>query len=319
MGKRTTTALVAALAVVLAAGALYTRARSAGLFQEVVSDEDRYYLPPPSWLRAFSLGYTEAVADVIWVTTIVYFGERAEFSKNRVGDTGIPEDAPSAQFTVNYLAVVTSLDPRFRTAYSDGARLTMYHKGTITRRTVEMAIELLERGLAQFPDDGEMAFALGFLCYYELAPFLAPESAELKTAKENGVGFIRASATMPGAPHYVSIMLTTLMRREGMDDLIIEHLRAMLLKETDPEIRASLEAQLRHELGRAAERDIALTRRLGRRWRAEMPFAPFDMFLMLEPGVPWSPKDVLEPSMIGLEEPMEEVPDGGVPPEGDAE
>ena len=91
------------------------------------------------------------------------------------------------------------------------------------------------------------------------------------------------------------------------------------LKETDPEIRASLEAQLRHELGRAAERDIALTRRLGRRWRAEMPFAPFDMFLMLEPGVPWTPKDVLEPSMIGLEEPMEEEPDGGVPTEGDAE
>jgi len=311
MGKRTKHALIAALAVALAAGALFARARSAGLFQTVVSDEDRYYLPPPAWLRAFSMGYNEAVADIVWVTTIVYFGARAEFSKRRSGDPGIREGAASAQFTVNYLAVVTSLDPRFRKAYSDGARLTLYHKGRITRRTVEMAIELLERGLAQYPNDGEIAFTLGFLYVYELDPFLEPGSAALAEAREKGVDFIRAAATMPGAPPYVSIMSSSLMRREGLDDLIIEHLRALLVQETDPEIRRTLEAQLRDELGAAAERDIAVTSRLERRWRSEMPFVPFDMFLLLQPGVVLGDRDLEAPRSLDGVEPDGISVDGG--------
>lgn len=295
MGPRTTRFLVAALAAALAVAALYSRARSAELSRGILSDEDRFYLPPPSWLRAFSMGYNEAVADFVWIATVVYFGERAEFARNRRGDTGIPEDAPSAQFTVNYLDVVTSLDPRFRSAYTDGGRLTLYHKGTITRRTVEMAIALLEKGKRQYPDDGEMAFVLGFLHYYELPPFLEPGSPELKRVKEAGARLIRAAATMPGVPAYVALTSSSLMRAEGMDDLVIEHLRAMLIKETDPVIRRSLEAQLRRALGEAAERDIDVTGRLERRWREEMPFVPFDMFLMVQPEIPLGAWDAVEP------------------------
>lgn len=295
MGPRMTRVLIAAFAVALAVTALYSRARSAEIMREIVSDEDRFYLPPPSWLRAFSMGYNEAAADLVWIATIVYFGERAEFSKNRLGDTGIAADAPSAQFTVNYLDVVTSLDPRFRSAYTDGGRLTLYHKGTITRRTVEMAIALLEKGLKQYPDDGEMAFVLGFLRYYELPPFLEPKSPELKRAKEAGARIIRAAATMPGVPPYVALMSSSLMRAEGMDDLVIEHLRAMLVQETDPLIRRSLEAQLRRSLGEAAERDISITGRLEQRWREEMSFVPFDMFLMVQPESPLGARGVIEP------------------------
>jgi hypothetical protein len=295
MGRITKGALIGAIVVALAAAALHARARAAGLFGEVVSDEDRYYLPPPSWLRAFSMGYNEAVADLVWVTTIVYFGERAEFSKRRSVAPAAPEQSAAAQHTVNYLAVVTSLDPRFRSAYSDGARLTMYHKGRITRRTIEMAIELLERGLVQYPNDGEIAFTLGFLYYNELEPFLAPGSAELRESREKGIGFIRASATMPGAPPYVATMSSALMHREGLDELVVEHLRAMLVKETDRGIRAALEEQLRRALGKTAERDIAATRRLEERWRAQMPFVPFDLFLLMQPHVSWSVRDVLAP------------------------
>jgi hypothetical protein len=97
----------------------------------------------------------------------------------------------------------------------------------------------------------------------------------------------------------VSIMSSSLMRREGLDDLIIEHLRALLVQETDPEIRRTLEAQLRDELGEAAERDIAVTGRLERRWRSEMPFVPFDMFLLLEPGVVLG--DGVEPDGISVD------------------
>jgi hypothetical protein len=315
MGTRAQRAIVVALAVALAAAAYHARARSAALFGSVVADEDRYYLPPPAWLRAFSLGYNEAVADVLWVRTIVYFGERVSFSSARSAPKGTSSGVAAAEYLVNYLAVVTSLDPRFRSAYADGARLTLYHRGVITRRSVEMAIELLERGAAEYPDDGEIAFSLGFMNYYELDPFLAAKSAALEAAHEKGVRFIRAAAGMPGAPPYVSIMSSTLLYKEGLRDVVIEHLRAMLVQETDPGIRATLEAQLRRELGKAAEADIAAMRELERRWRRELPWAPFDLFLLVQPFVPFSLRGAIDPAALAEAPSIDEAeaaPDAGL-------
>ena len=303
MTARLERVVLAILIAAFGATALYARAGARRAFEAVATNEDRYYLPPATWLRAFSMGYNEAAADLVWVKTIVYFGERAVFQTRGAKRAPAAPEPASAQFTENYLAVVTALDPRFRGAYDDGARLTMYQKGRITRRTVDMAMELLRRGIAQFPDDGSMTFSLGFLSYYEIQPFLAAGSAELKAAKAEGARLIVRAASLPGAPPYVALMSSTLLRREGLDDLVIEHLRAMLLQETDPEIRASLAAQLRSALGKAAERDIAITAALERRWREEMPFVPFDAFLMLQPEVPWSARGVLEPWTLPEAEP----------------
>ena len=49
-------------------------------------------------------------------------------------------------------------------------------------------------------------------------------------------------------------------KKEGMDDLVAEHLKALLLKETNPSIRRSLEMQLIRALGDAAKRDIEKTK-----------------------------------------------------------
>jgi hypothetical protein len=302
MSRVSTHALLAVLIAAFASIALFARAEAKRAFDRVATNEDRYYLPPATWLRAFSVGYNEAAADLVWITTIVYFGERAVFATKGAAHPADAEEPASAQYTVNYLAVVTSLDPRFRGAYQDGSRLTMYHKGRITRSTVDMAIELLERGIAEFPDDGAMTFSLGFLYYYELEPFLAAGSEQRKHAKAEGTELIARSASLPGTPPYVSLLSSTLLRREGLDDLVIEHLRAMLVQETDPEIRASLEAQLRQAIGKAAERDIGLTAKLERRWHDEMPFAPFDVFLILQPEIPWSARGVLEPWTLGATE-----------------
>lgn len=303
MGRNAKRALAALLIAATAAAVLLARAEAGRAFERVVSDEDRYYLPPASWLRAFSAGFNEAVADLVWVTTIVYFGERVAFASKDPQRRFEPGREESAKHTVNYLAVVTSLDPMFRNAYDSGSRLTLYHKGRITRPTVDMAIELLERGIGRFPDDGGMTFTLGFLYYYELEPFLPPGSEEMRRAKARGTELIARAAHLPGVPAYVALTSSSLLRREGLDDLVIEHLRAMLLKETEPLIRASLEEQLRRALGAAAERDIAIAARLERRWRDEMPFVPFDLFLMLQPEIPWSARGVTEPETLGPEGP----------------
>jgi len=37
--------------------------------------EDIYYLPPPKWLQVMSLGHRRAVADLIWLRALIYFGD----------------------------------------------------------------------------------------------------------------------------------------------------------------------------------------------------------------------------------------------------
>ncbi|MFO8070462.1 MAG: hypothetical protein R6V85_01190 [Polyangia bacterium] len=275
-----------AIALALGAGAVFARFATAEIFERVVSDEDRYYLPPPIWLRLFSLGYNEAVADVLWITTIVHFGGKQEqWHAERAAALSSGRAAESEDnYTVSYVKAVTDLDPRFRAAYRHGARLTLYHEGRISRRTVEQAIDLLERGLEQFPDDGELAFNLGFMHYYELEPFTRDEK-EKRRHRRIGAHLIRRAALLPEAPPYTGLFASTLLRREGLEELVVEHLKAMLVRETSPSIRASLEAQLRRELGEAARRDIERSRRLHARWREEMPYVSFDLYLLLRrPG-----------------------------------
>lgn len=289
-----TTTVSFALALGLAFGAIQLRSLATGIYGNVVDYEDRYYLPPPAWLEAFAVGYNEAAADILWTTTLVYFGGKKHWVGR--GNDGSTLDIP--KHTVNYISLVTHLDPKFEAAYKDGGRLTLYHLGGITKETVQMGIELLETGVKQFPDDGEIAFNLGFLHYYEMEPFLPRDDDDptRRYHKEEGAKLIRLASTMDNAPPYTSILAGTLLRREGMDELVVEHLRAILLKETDPKIRQSLEAQLRRAMGKAAARDIEATKRLQNQWRKDLPHVSFDLFLLLQPNSDIGYEEIANPT-----------------------
>ena len=293
---RTTLPLI--LGIALFCGAILARSSTAQIYDQILTDEDRYYLPPATWLRAFSIGYNEAAADVFWATTLVYFGGKENWIK-RGASAGGQDD--TAVHTVNYLDLVTSLDPRFRGAYRSGGRLTLYHQGRITRQSVEMAIALLEKGLVNFPDDGEIAFNLGFLHYYEMIPYLpGPNSSpQKKRSRQKGVAILRRAAHMNSAPPYSSILSSTLMIKEGLDNLVVEHLKAMLIHETSPSIRRSLEAQLFREIGKAADRDIKHTRELHSEWKREIPYVPFDLFLLTRPNTPVTAQGITAPEFLG--------------------
>jgi hypothetical protein len=278
MSRALATAITLVAALGVAAAAVGLRSRAADGFDRVVEDEDRYYLPPSGWLRAFSLGYNEASADLLWIKSVVYFGglyKRAERS-----DADRRARRRSALHTARYITAITDLDPRFVKAYVIGSRFVLYHKRRLTRETVEASIDILERGVEVFPGNGEIAFALGFFHYYELPQFL-DERADRRAARERGARLLRRAGTLEGAPPYTSLLGVQTLRRAGLDELVVEHLRAMLITETDPTIRDSLEHQLRRELGKAAERDIVTSRALQARWKASMPYLSYDLFLLL--------------------------------------
>lgn len=277
MMKSPRTSAIALAAGLLLLGAFHLSARARALRERVMTEDDRYYLPPSSWLRGFSAGYTEAAADIVWVKTVVYFGRQFSGSRDPV------------KHTMNYLLTAVELDPRFRDLYTIGSVLTLFqHQGEVTEASVAMAIELLERGVEQFPADGEILFQLGFMHYYETRRFYLddPDSEEARAHREEGARLIYKAALMNGAPPYAARLAASIGTKAGLEDIVVEHLRTLLAKETEPELRALLADKLRAALGKAAERDIQETERLRAAWAASMPYVPFDFYLILDTDTP---------------------------------
>jgi hypothetical protein len=278
------------------------RSVTQSIYDEVMANDERYYLPSASWLRVFSAGYNEVAADFVWVRTVVYFGGTV-FSKENPDD-----ESKKSPFTVNYLTTASDLDPKFRRLYTMGSGLTLFQRnGEITEETVKAAITLLERGTKAFPADGEIAFELGFMHYYEMESFL-PSDKEDHTRrfhKERGARLIRRAALMDKAPSHAALLASSLISKEGLDDLMIEHLKAMLVKETNPNVRETLLYQLRREAGKAAEREIEMSEKLLAKWRGNMPFIPFDLYLLIARD--YSVDELIDPlwwtnRLLGLEE-----------------
>jgi hypothetical protein len=279
------------------------------IYDNVVDDDERYYLPSAGWLGAFSAGYNEVVTDFVWVKTVVYFGGSFLSSKDESNED------ESSSFTVNYLSTAAELDPKFRRLYTRGSGLTLFQKnGVVTEKTVKASIDLLERGARAFPDDGEIAFQLGFMNYYEMEPFLPKEKDHptRRFHKEHGAELIRRAALMDRAPSYAAGLSFSLLSKEGLDDLIIEHLKKLLVKETNEKIRETLLYQLRKEAGKAAEREIETSEKLLTEWRENLPFVPFDLYLIIARDFPVD--ELINPlwwtnRLLGLDEESQDAED----------
>ena len=151
-----------------------------------------------------------------------------------------------------------------------------------------MAIDLLERGAEVFPDDGEILFQLGFLHYYEMRRFYLKneDDPEWRAHEATGARLIARAALMQNAPKYAARLSASIMGKAGLEDMVVEHLKTLLAKETDPNLREYLAGKLKAALGKAAERDIRETERLSAAWSSEMPYIPYDFYLILKTDAP---------------------------------
>lgn len=283
MSRNVTRLFSMALAAALITAAIGLRRDAAARFAAVQTDEDRFYLPPPRWLRFFSLGYNEALADLIWIKSILHFGKGFTMKGGE-------------RFVTDFVASAIELDPHFRNIYVSGAVMTMYQdRGKPSKKTLLMAMDILERGLRVFPNDGDIAFNLGFMHYSDMWGHIPTDltNPETRYHTERGLELIRKSALMPGSPPYAAQYSIQLLSESSRTDLRIEHLQTLLVGETNPEIRASLVERLKEELGDAAERDIETTNRLQEAWRAEMPYVPYDFYMLIRPDHP--SEEILNP------------------------
>jgi len=159
-----------------------------------LAEEPPVYLPDVRFLRIASLGYDNALADVLWFRTIDYFG--AHFR----GDRLYP-------WLARMCDLVTDMDP--------GAEHVYRFAGFILPWEAQMpdeGIRLLEKGVAQFPDSWQLNFYLGFSKFY------------FRDDLEGALPYMRRAAELPGAHAYVTRMAAMMYTQKYGTDTAREFL-----------------------------------------------------------------------------------------------
>jgi tetratricopeptide (TPR) repeat protein len=219
--------------------------------------QDELMLQSGSMLKKMSLGYDSLLADIYWTRAVQYYGDNAL--------------TPGATFKLLWplLDITTTLDPRLTAAYRFGA-IFLSEPPPIGAGRPDLAIELIQRGIAANPDDWQMNANLGFLYYWHLKDYGKSAAAYLK-GSEN-----------PKAPGWLGMMAARVaMKGDGTDTS--KMIWAEIYNTTpNPAIRKSA---LEHLQGLQALEDVQELDRIARNYNKGFGHYPKTMQELLEAGL----------------------------------
>ncbi len=230
-------------------------------------DQDVLYLPPARHLGLMSLGYREALADLIWIRAVIFAGDRA--------------GALNHDWIMEYLEAIYSLAPGFRRPYAWGGVAFIYTGTNIDRAMVDRAIALYHRALEHFPEDHELLFAAGMLLTRDVQELPGYTQAERDAAMAEGAAYIRKAAAV-GAPPLVRELAATLVSEGGAGQLEIQFLETQLLQTEDEDHRRLLRQKLEAAIGEAGLESLEEMRtEFERERKAERPYVPPDLYILI--------------------------------------
>ena len=190
--SRQTAVSTLAVAALCWSGALSLQAYRDRQYDQPAAESDIFYMRAGGALPRAALGFNSLLADVYWIRTIQHYGE-TRLSKS-----------PDKQYRLLYplLDLTTTLDPRFTVAYRFGA-IFLAEPFPDGPGRADLAIALLERGLAADPRKWQYAQDAGFVYYWWVQDY-----------KQAAAWFDRA-ASMDGAPWWLRSMAATTLAQGG--------------------------------------------------------------------------------------------------------
>lgn len=263
---------VLALLPVLLAAMVWSHRGVKRARDEFPRDQDVLYLPPAQHLGPMSLGYREALADLIWIRAVIFTGDRF--------------GATNHSWIMEYLEAIYSLAPQFRRPYAWGGVVFIYSGEAIDRAMVDRAIALYTRGLERFPEDHELLFAAGMLLTRDVQTTPGYTEVERIEAMTEGVTLIRKAAAF-GAPPLVRELAATLVSEGGADQLAIQFLENQLLQAEDEGLRRLLRQKLEAAVGEAGSESIErLRREFEEEHKAAAGYVPADLYVLIREQSP---------------------------------
>src|SRR5579863_6202314 len=183
--RRVTVAAAAILMFGMASSVVFLRqvdqVRTAATLQEVL------YISSPKLLKRLSLGYDGLLADVYWTRAVQYYGGMHH------------SGGGNYQLLVPLLNITTQLDPHLMPAYEFGGTF-LSAKPPQGAGVPEKAVELVEYGIRNNPDDWHLYYDLGFIYYMDLKDYRGAADAFMRgTQTPNAHPFLRILAAQMAA------------------------------------------------------------------------------------------------------------------------
>jgi tetratricopeptide (TPR) repeat protein len=183
-------------------------------------------LSSPRVIKRASLGYDGLMACIYWTRAVQYFGYRHHYF------------AASYNLLAPLLEITTHLDPHLLVAYEFGTSF-LAPKPPHGAGQPERAIELLEYGIQNNPENWKLYYDLGFVYYMELRDYKkAAETFERGSHVPNAHPFLKVMAAQMAqhaGEYETARMLWSATYQTAQDAQIrenaVEHLRALRVDE----------------------------------------------------------------------------------------
>jgi tetratricopeptide (TPR) repeat protein len=148
------------------------------------------FLNSPKAIKRASLGFDGLMACIYWTRAVQYFGSRFRYN------------APSYNLLAPLLEITTHLDPHLIVAYEFGTSFLApnppYGAGEPQR-----AIDLMNYGIQNNPDNWRLYYDLGFVYYMELKDY------------KNAADAFERGSRVPKAHPFVKIMAAQMAQHAG--------------------------------------------------------------------------------------------------------
>ena len=179
------------------------------------------YVPSAPVVGRMVLGFDALAADVYWIRAIQHYGG-GRLSKEGAG----------RRYELLYplLDITTSLDPHFNIAYRFGA-IFLSEPFPDGAGRPDLAIQLLQKGIAADPDRWLYYHDIGFVHYWTLHD---PQGA---------ADWFRRAAERPGAPNWL-LPVAAAMLTQGADRAAARHLWQQILHADEEWLRLRAERGL---------------------------------------------------------------------------
>jgi hypothetical protein len=211
--------------------------------------EESLYVKSGRTLRRASLGFEGLLADVYWLRTIQYFGDKAQRVKGtvnvgNVGNWGLTLLEPM-------LNVTTELDPGYVAAYRFGALF-------LPDISPQGAIGFVQRGIRDNPGDWRLYQDLGYI-YWKQGRF-----KEASEAYEQG-------SRVAGAPGWMKTMAAVMLSQGGERETARTMFQRIYESSDDAKVKGIALARLQ---SMQSEDEIAFLNRLAASWREQRGACP---------------------------------------------
>jgi len=217
--SRTVTMTAGILLVVCLAGSAAVLSRVDRL-RTGATLEDVLFVSSPKAVKRMSLGYDGLLADIYWTRAVQYFGGRhvARASHYRL--------------LAQLLAITTTLVPHLVVAYEFGANF-LAPKPPNGAGMADQAIQLVEYGIRNNPDDWKLYYELGFIYYMDTKDYDRAADA-----------FLRGSKT-PNAHPFLKVMAAQMAQHAGDTQMARALWTTTYQSSQDKQIRGNAVAHLR--------------------------------------------------------------------------